>query len=652
MINVNFTGYTTYTVDAVTQWDKNRTLRITGLSLSTAPVIYFANKTKQTATGVPATMSNGVITCDVPNGLLTESYPIFAYVQITEGGETKTVEKIKIPVTAAKEPDDYTYEENISLVTYNSLSAAINTANARIDEFTRLDDGSTTGDAELQDIRVGYDSTTYNTAGNAVRGQISDIHTALSLLSGDGFYSSTDSTRLRTVPVSANAGDLIYVNIVKWTGSADYFKVYGIYNNAEVLLGEIAAVGNHLIVPLLFDVTSMKIGIVTASLSSAENLVTFVTNLSTESSIASDVIREKLRSDHWLDTPNLYSSSSATRLRTVNISASAGEMVYFCVERWDGENASGFPIYAVKNGSNTMIGKISTVGAFIICETPFDAESFAVGIESPALSENTILVVSAVKLFGPIFSEIDSSRNKTPTFWNKKVLFGGASIVQGLGGTGYAQDGEIIIDISDTPEGQSYSTGGIWKRNPNGYCWANLFSSLLTSQYNCNVINNACSGTNINFWREHISELIPTDRDIFIYTFSSNDRNFQNETARTNIYRGLVAMKNYCKAAGIILYAVSPPPASAANEETKPTKTWQTNEYIKEACNRLSIPYFDLQTICVDYYFNHGATSAGTYVDGLHPDDDMYYILYFLYCKLFDVSPTTAYEQPPTTSGT
>ena len=53
--------------------------------------------------------------------------------------------------------------------------SALNVEKARIDSFTTLASGSTTGDAELIDGRVGADGVTYPNVGGAIRGQVSKL---------------------------------------------------------------------------------------------------------------------------------------------------------------------------------------------------------------------------------------------------------------------------------------------------------------------------------------------------------------------------------------------------------------------------------------------------------------------------------------------
>lgn len=105
-----------------------------------------------------------------------------AVLRVTHSGYTVATGLIKIVIQAAttdggaassSELDGIVAEAQTYAETYRTLES-------RIDNLAHLEEGSTTGDAELIDIRVGADGTTYDSAGNAVRNQVTDLKTALS----------------------------------------------------------------------------------------------------------------------------------------------------------------------------------------------------------------------------------------------------------------------------------------------------------------------------------------------------------------------------------------------------------------------------------------------------------------------------------------
>lgn len=79
----------------------------------------------------------------------------------------------------------------------------------RIDQIVKLADGSTTGDAELQDIRVGYDGTTYDTAGDAVREQVKLLNEDIDELFGYQIKYRADKSANKVVN---NFTNIYYIN--------------------------------------------------------------------------------------------------------------------------------------------------------------------------------------------------------------------------------------------------------------------------------------------------------------------------------------------------------------------------------------------------------------------------------------------------------
>lgn len=135
----------------------------------------------------------------------------------------------------------------------NALQNDVSVLTSRMDEFASLPDGSTSADAELLDIRVGYNGTTWPTAGDAVRGQVSNLQSALKNITGNTQIPFITKKFIALNGSTANVANMLTPSgncncAVVECSAGDQFIIFATGGNAARAYGFVAENGNILAV--------------------------------------------------------------------------------------------------------------------------------------------------------------------------------------------------------------------------------------------------------------------------------------------------------------------------------------------------------------------------------------------------------------------
>ena len=205
----------------------------------------------------------------------------------------------------------------------------------------------------------------------------------------------------------------------------------------------------------------------------------------------------------------------------------------------------------------------------------------------------------------------------------------GDSITHGVGGTGWEQNGERIT------EG--------FARSPESFCWANCFRDHMEARYNCRVINNACTGTTIEFVLDRFDELVSPEDDIVLCAIGTNNRHqyYVNAPMHTReehmrlFYQHILELHDRFLAAGKDVIFIANIPAAAAAEASCAdyVRLFHMNDvndmYARAAAER-GFAFISLYNGVLDYCARKSIAPDVLLADGLHPNDRGHAVMFRL----------------------
>lgn len=227
-------------------------------------------------------------------------------------------------------------------------------------------------------------------------------------------------------------------------------------------------------------------------------------------------------------------------------------------------------------------------------------------------------------------------RNALSLHKHVRIKLLGDSITHGVGGTGFQQNGYAFIDG--------------FARNPEGYCWANKFQKYMEETFDCSVINNACTGTTIEFIIDNFDILVDEEDDLIICTIGTNNRHVffeagskpSREELGKRLYNNVVKLTNLLTAAGKAFIFIANIPASDSNEQDG-EDYWRIlhmddiNAVYKAAARELGFAFISLYDLFTAFCEKNNMIVDSLLCDGLHPNDRGYDVMYGLLLTEFQL---------------
>ena len=219
---------------------------------------------------------------------------------------------------------------------------------------------------------------------------------------------------------------------------------------------------------------------------------------------------------------------------------------------------------------------------------------------------------------------------------NPRIKLLGDSITHGVGGTGFEQKGEHIVDR--------------FYRSPDSFCWAKLFADHMRDKYSAEVINNGCTGTTVQYINNFFDGLVDGSEDLVICTIGTNNRHqyFKDAPKRSpeemkEMFReNLRVLTGKLRAIGVPVIYMANIPASDANEQDG-ADNWRIihmndiNDLYKEMSSELDFPLVSLYDRLNAYIEANGVSLDSLLKDGLHPNDEGYRVMFGLITEALEV---------------